>query len=251
MVGMSSSLPAQSPLAQAGPFSPGSEKYRLSDDLARLCLPQEWKDSYRTLAWVNSICFMFLVVGLIGLRAPRVIHRQLTEFTDTVPVIFTPPEEPPKTEPDVKPDEPDQPQNVSEDTPSVAPVVAVMDSPAVAFSVPVQGAVTIAQEAHLATPPPPVDNAPTKPVQFNPHAAGEGSFADPQYPSMALRNHYEGTTIIEIAVDTTGTITDAKVFKSSAYPLLDDAALDVVKKRWRFPPGQPRLYHWPCTFKLQ
>src|SRR6266446_907834 len=97
-----SSLPAQSPLAGAGQFSPGSHNYNLSDDLARLCLPQEWKDSYRTLAWVNSICFMFLIVGLIGLRAPKVIHKPLTELTETVPVIFTPPEEPPKTEPEVK-----------------------------------------------------------------------------------------------------------------------------------------------------
>jgi protein TonB len=88
-------------------------------------------------------------------------------------------------------------------------------------------------------------------VQFNPHAAGEGYFSDPQYPAMALRNHYEGTTIVEIAVDEAGNTTEAKIFKSSGFPILDDAALDVVKKRWRFPPGQPRLYHWPCTFKLQ
>jgi hypothetical protein len=26
--------------------------------------------------------------------------------------------------------------------------------------------------------------------------------------------------------------------------------MDVVKHRWRFPPGQPRLYHWPCIFKF-
>src|SRR6476659_5171951 len=123
MVRMSSSLPAQSPLAQAGPFSPGSEKYRLSDDLARLCLPQEWKDSYRTLAWVNSICFLFLLVGLVGLRPPRVIHKPLSELVEAVPVIFTPPDEPPKTEPEVKPDE-DQPKDVPTDTPQVVTVVA-------------------------------------------------------------------------------------------------------------------------------
>jgi len=246
-----SSLPAQSALPGAGPFNAGAQKYNLSDDLARLCLPQEWKDSYRTLAWVNSICFLFLLVGLIGIKAPRVIHKPVSELTESVPVIFTPPEEPPKTEPEVKPDEPDKPQDVSQDTPTVAPIVAVVDSPAVAFSVPVQGAVAVAQEARMATPPPPVDRPPARPVQFNPHAAGEGYFADPQYPSMALRNHYEGTSVIEISVDAAGNTTEAKVFKSSGFPVLDEAALDVVKKRWKFPPGQPRLYHWPCTFKLQ
>jgi protein TonB len=245
-----SSVPVQSPLTGAAPFQASPHQYSLSDDLARLCLPQEWKDSYRTLAWVNSICFLFLLVGLVGIKAPKVIHKRLSELTENVPVVFTPPEEPPKVEPEVKPDEPDQPRDVT-DAPTVAPVVAVVDSPAVAFSVPVQGAVAIAQEARLATPPPPVDRPPAKPVQFNPHAAGEGYFSDPQYPAMALRNHYEGTAIIQIAVDEAGNTTEAKIFKSSGFPILDEAALDVVKKRWRFPPGPPRLYHWPCTFKLQ
>lgn len=244
-------MPAQPSLPATPGFNAGAQQYNLSDDLARLCLPQEWSDSCRTLAWVNSICCLFLVVGLIGLKAPRVYHKPLSPVAETVPVVFTPPEEPPKTEPEAKPDEPDKPQQTAEEVPSVAPVVAVMDSPAVAFSVPVQGAVAVAQEARLATPPPPVQQPPAKPVQFNPHAAGEGSFADPQYPSIALRNHYEGTAIIEIAVDASGRITETKVFKSSGFPVLDEAALSVVKNRWRFPPGPPRLYHWPCMFKLQ
>jgi len=246
-----SSASAKSSFAERATVGAASHQYKLSDDLARLCLPQEWSDSCRTLAWVNSICFLFLVVGLVGLKAPKVIHKPLTEMTEAVPVIFTPPEEPTKTEPEVKPDEPDKPQEIAEETPTVAPIVAVMDSPAVAFSVPVQGAVAVAQEARMATPPPPVDRPPARPVQFNPHTAGEGYFADPQYPAVALRDHYEGTVIIEIAVDAAGTTTEAKVFKSSGFPVLDEAALEVVKKRWRFPPGQPRLYHWPCTFKMQ
>src|SRR5689334_304999 len=114
---MSDSL-AQSSLPGTSVFSPASHSYNLTDDLARLCLPQEWTDSCRTLAWVNSICFLFLVVGLVGLKAPKVLHKPLTEIVDTVPVIFTPPEETPKTEPEVKePDE--QPQ----DTPTEAPQV--------------------------------------------------------------------------------------------------------------------------------
>ena len=246
-----SSVPAQSSFAETKAFGAGAHPYKLSDDLARLCLPQEWSDSCRMLAWVNSICFLFLVVGLVGLKAPRVIHKPLSEMTDPVPVIFTPPEELPKTEPEVKPDEPDKPQDTAEETPTVAPIVAVMDSPAVAFSVPVQGAVAVAQEARLATPPPPVDRPPAKAVQFNPHTAGEGSFADPQYPSVALRNHYEGTAVIEIAVDSAGRITEVKIFKSSGFPVLDEAALDVVKNRWHFLPGPPRLYHWACTFRMQ
>jgi TonB family protein len=57
--------------------------------------------------------------------------------------------------------------------------------------------------------------------------------------------------MIEFAVDASGAIVEAKVLKSSGFSVLDEAALDVVKRRWRFPPGQPRLYHWPCIFKFE
>jgi hypothetical protein len=52
------------------PSAGGSHDYALSSDLARLSLPAEYVDSYRNLAWTNSICFLFLVIGLIGLKAP-------------------------------------------------------------------------------------------------------------------------------------------------------------------------------------
>ena len=244
-----SSAPAQSPLSSVSAFESKQGNYELSDELARLCLPQEWRDSYRTLAWVNSICFLFLVIGLIGLKPPQVIHKPLTEIVETVPVIFTPPEEPPKTEPEVKQEE-EQPQEAPTAAPQVAPVVAAADPSSVAFAVPVQGAVAIAPAAHLATPPPPVAQAPPRAVQFNPNAGDGGSYPPPTYPGIAQRNHYEGTVMIEIAVDPDGQVTEAKVFKSSGFPVLDESALEVVKKRWRFPPGQPRLYHWPCIFRF-
>lgn len=247
-----SSVPAQSPLAATPGFGSGAHDYRLSDDLARLCLPQEFKDSYRRLAWMNSICCLFLIVGLVGIKPPKIHVRPLSEPPDVVPVVFTPPEEPPKVEPDVKPDEPDQPRDTQEDTPQVVQVVAAADSASVVFSVPVQGAVAVASEARFATPPPPVPQAPPKPVQFNPSVADGGNYPPPEYPSMALRNRWQGTVTIEILVDGSGQITDAKVQKTSGTTMLDSAALDTVKKRWHFPAtGQARWLYWPCIFQLQ
>jgi len=239
--------------ASESPVNPGTRGYQLSDDLARLCLPQEFKDSYRTLAWVNSVCCLFLTVGFVGLKPPGVIHKPLSELVDIVPVVFTPPEEPQKPDTEVKPDEPDQPRDTPQDAPQVVSVVAVADSAAVAFSVPVPGAVAVASAAHLATPPPPPNQqeAPSKPTQFNPNVSDGGSYPPPNYPGLAQRNRYQGTVTIEIAVDPAGNITDAKVQKSSGFPLLDEAAMDVVKKRWRFPAGKARWLHWPCTFQLQ
>jgi protein TonB len=245
-----SSAPAHAPLAPGPAFATRSGDYPLSDDLARLCLPQEWKDSNRTLAWVNSICFLFLMVGLIGLKHPRVIERPLSRVEEIVPVIFTPPEEPPKAEPEVKQEE-EQPQDTPTETPQVVTVVAAADPTSVAFAVPVQGAVAIAAAAHLATPPPPANQAPPRAVQFNPNAAGGGSFPDPHYPAVALRNHYEGTVIIEFVVDQQGRLADAKIQKSSGFPVLDEEALETVKNRWRFSQGKPGYFFKPFTFKMQ
>lgn len=249
------SFPAQTPPPGAKSLGSTPHDYRLSDDLARLCLPQEYKDSYRNLAWVNSICVLFLVVGLVGLKPPRVYVRPVNEASDVVPVVFTPPEEQPKVQPEVKPEDQDQPKDTPEDTPQVAQVVAAADSSSVAFAVPVQGAVAIASEARMATPPPLSQQAPPpaapKPLQFNPNAGG-GVFPEPEYPGMAVRNKWQGTVIIEILVDPGGRITDAKVQKTSGISVLDDAALSVVKNRWRFmPTGKPQWLYWPCKFQLQ
>jgi protein TonB len=111
--------------------------------------------------------------------------------------------------------------------------------------------VAVAAAAHLATPPPPANHGPPTATKFNPSVSDGGSYPAPQYPGMALRNHYQGTVTIEIIVDATGKITVAKVQKSSGFPTLDEAALDMVKDHWRFPPGGERYYYWPCVFQIQ
>ncbi len=198
-----SAVPAGSSVMGAPGYIAGAHQYALSSDLSRLCLPSEFKEPHRRLAWMNSICFLFLVVGLVGLKAPQVVVRPLSKVEDTVPVIFTPPPEQPKAEPEVKQDEPTEPQDTTADTPQVITVLAVANSSAVAFSVPVQGAVTVA-EARYATPPPPVNYKPPQPTKFDPNAAGEGSYPAPNYPTAALRGRHQGTVTIEIVVDANG-----------------------------------------------
>ncbi len=55
----------------------------------------------------------------------------------------------------------------------------------------------------------------------------------PQYPPQARAAGIQGVVITEIVVDTTGHVTDARVVQS--IPLLDDAALEAVRK-WQFAP---------------
>src|SRR5260370_6665794 len=175
----------ESQTIETSPFAAG---YTLSSDLARLCLPAEYKDDNRKLAWINSICFLFLVVGLVGLKAPKVVQRPVTAPQEVVPVVFTPPEEAPKPQPDVKPDEP-QPDTTM-DTPQVATVFAAAEASQVAFAVPVVGAVAV-NEARVATPPPPAKPGPRT---FIPRPGEGGRFPGPHpYPRVALGQHAEGT----------------------------------------------------------
>src|SRR5438045_1479845 len=83
------------------PFDRASPDYSLSSDLARLSLPAAFRESHRKLAWIDSICFLFLIVGLVGLKAPKVVERPLTAVVEPVAVVITPPEERPKLQPEV------------------------------------------------------------------------------------------------------------------------------------------------------
>jgi len=232
----------------AAAFGAGPVNYSLTSDLARLCLPAEFKDLSRKLAWVDSICFLFLLVGLVGIKPARIIEQPLSQPQDIVPVVFTPPEEQPKVEPEVQKDEP-PPENQPMDTPVVAAVVAAVDSPAVAFAVPVEGAVAVAS-ARFATPPPPVTQAP-KFTKFDPNAYGTANYQAPDYPGFALRNHYQGMVTLEIRLTDTWQLESVNVVKTSGYPVLDEAAMKAVKM-WHFAPPLPgKLLLWECKFELK
>ena len=244
------SVSAKSSIMGAHPFEGKSGGYSLSSDLARLSLPAEYRDEYRRLAWVNSICFLFLIVGLLGLKAPRVIVKPLSKPAEVIPVEFTPPEEQVRVQPEIKQEEP-VPEDTPIETPQVATIVAAVDSPDIRFAVPVEGAVAITKEVRYAAPPPPLNQAPPAAVKFDPNAASSGSYPPPLYPGMAQRNKYQGTVTIDLSVDAQGNVTEAKVQKTSGFRILDEAALEVVKTRWKFPPGPVRRYIWPCTFELK
>lgn len=57
--------------------------------------------------------------------------------------------------------------------------------------------------------------------------------AQPKYPRMAKRKGMEGTVLVEVWLDENGNQTHLSLLKSSGFDLLDDAALNAVKK-WRF-----------------
>src|SRR5438128_1398194 len=90
---------------ETAPFAGRPGAYELSSDLSKLCLPSEFQEPQRKLAWVDSICFLFLVIGLVGIKAQKVVERPLTQVAEVRVEIYTPPEEQPKIQPEIKPDE--------------------------------------------------------------------------------------------------------------------------------------------------
>jgi TonB family protein len=235
---------------ESSPFSERPHDYALSSELAKLCLPAEYKDDNRRLAWVNSICFLFLVIGLVGLKSPKVVVRAINIPTEQVAVVFTPPEEAPKT-PDVKPDEP-QPQEAM-DTPTVTPVLAAIDSKAVAFAVPVEGAIAV-KEAKFATPPPPVGQAPPRPRTFIPGHGEGGRFPWPtalDYPRDALAQQAQGKVVLDVIIDASGAPVKVEIKDSSGHVSLDRASQLWVKNKWHWLPGEERHYYVPFVWQLQ
>jgi len=81
-------------------------------------------------------------------------------------------------------------------------------------------------------------------------AKNAAGFSAPPYPAEALRKHLEGTVTLQIVVRSNGAVEDVRVKKSSGYEALDNAALDVVKTKWRFPEGEKRYLLWDCTYRL-
>ena len=225
--------------------------YTLRSDLAKLCLPSATRDESRKLAWMNSICFLFLVIGLVGLKTRKIIPRLLEEAIEVIPVVFTPPEEEPKVDPEPKLQEPDPNQEVSVETPQLATIVAA-DPSAVSFAVPVEGPVIFAPARFAAPPPPnpPKPPAPPKPTVFN-ASASQGTFPDPPYPSLALRRHYEGKLMLYVVVDAAGSPASITVKEASGFPLLDTHSVDWVKGHWRWPPGETRYYFVPFQYQIR
>lgn len=78
----------------------------------------------------------------------------------------------------------------------------------------------------------------------------------PDYPELAKKAGIEGKAVVEAIVDVDGSVMDAKIFKSSGNPMLDESALAAARKA-KFTPAKQRdifvrvRVNIPFEFKLQ
>jgi TonB family protein len=215
--------------------------YELKDELARFCLPAANRDPNRKLAWTNSICILFLLIGLVGAkRAPGFVEPP-PRAQEIVPTIIEP-------MPASKTMENQKPETSDEDKTVAPPVVAVtLNTPAVNFSVPTIGNLVV-PNALAQAPPAAILKAAI--LRINSTGSG-GERPQPPYPKIALEEAEQGSVKLSMTVDESGVITDIQVKESSGYPILDRSAVEFVKRHWSIPPvSGTRFFETTIIYKL-
>jgi protein TonB len=89
----------------------------------------------------------------------------------------------------------------------------------------------------------------SQPLPFS--AAGGGSFPSPAYPSSARAARVQGTVVLLVTVESSGVPSTVEIRTSSGHTMLDTAARDHLRRNWRWPSGEPRLFLVPIKFVLQ
>jgi len=82
-----------------------------------------------------------------------------------------------------------------------------------------------------------------------------GTNKKPEYPLVARRRGYEGEVVFNVQVLDDGNVGDLEIVKTSGYTVLDNSALNALKK-WKFVPGKfngkfiPSWVKIPIQFRL-
>jgi protein TonB len=217
--------------------------YELKNELARLCLPSASRDKSQKLAWVNSVCILFLLIGLVGARRGVIAIKPAPPIEEIVPVILAPVTLPPQETTEQKPADEDK-----NDAPRAA--VIIPQSPDISFSVPTIGALVM--PASLATAPPlePLRTATVINTVSSTGAGGERP--QPPYPKIALQEGQQGTILLLLGGDASGNVVSVDVKEASGFQLLDRSTVEFIKSHWHLPVGSgSQLFQTRITYKIQ
>lgn len=212
--------------------------YELKNELARLCLSTARREPERKLAWVNSVCLLFLLIGILGARQGVIAIKPVPPVREEVPVVVQPAVLPPQavTPKPVQAEQNNQPRVL----------VVLPNAPNVNFGVPTVG--TLVADAALASAP---QAAPVRIGSLNNTGAG-GERPEPPYPPIAEQTGEQGTVVLVLAGDDAGNVLSVEMKTSSGFPLLDRATVDFIKRHWRLPTDTvTRLFQTSITYKLQ
>jgi TonB family protein len=215
--------------------------YELKSGLARLSLPSASRDGNLKLAWTNSVCILFLIIGLVGARRGLIAIRPAPPLRESVPVVV---------QPVILPPQQTIPKNqVAESDDNPAPVAVVIpQTPNINFSVPTVGSLVV--PANLAAAPPLEPLRSKTQVNTVSSTGVGGDRPAPPYPKMAEQAGEQGTVVLLLTGDESGNVVSVAVKQSSGFPMLDRSTQDFIKNHWRLSAGGG-LFQTSVTFELQ
>jgi protein TonB len=220
-----------------------SPAYELKDELARLCLPSAGRDANLKLAWVNSVCILFLLIGIFGARRGLIAIKPAPPLEEIVPVVVEPMTLPPQKATEKK-------ETVEDRNDTLRVVVAIPQAPNISFSVPTIGSLVV--PASLASAPPlePLRTAAALNL-LNSTGAG-GDRPQPPYPKIALEEGQQGSVLLLLNGDAAGNMISVTVMESSGFAFLDRTTLEFIKQHWHLPAGaDSQLFQTRITYKIQ
>jgi TonB family protein len=134
------------------------------------------------------------------------------------------------------------------DTPQVA--VVIPQAPNISFSVPTIGSLVV--PANLAAAPPLEPMRTAAQIGSLNNTGGGGERPIPPYPLIAKQTGEQGTVVLLLGGDAAGNVVSVDVKESSAFPILDRATVDFIKRRWHLPAGTGnQLFQTSITYQLQ
>jgi protein TonB len=224
--------------------------YSLESELARVSLHATDRDPDHKLAWVNSICILFLFIGIVGSKPVSIRIKPLPPAAVVSAAIVEPLPPPPQAA-----SEQTSPEPSNEETPDTPQVVAVTPpSPNISFAVPTIGNLVVPAVLAKAPPLAPLKRvAPlrTQPMVLN-STGGSGERPQPPYPQIALEQGQQGSVKLRMTVDDAGLIKTIEIAQSSGSAVLDHSALEFVRRHWTVGGGnRTRIYEATINYKLQ
>lgn len=222
-----------------------SSAYELKGELARLCLPTASREPERKLAWVNSVCIFFLLIGIAGAQRGMIDIKPVPPLREIVPIVVQPMPLRPQKQEVVKKIEPRQNQN----SPARV-VVALPDAPDVHFAVPTIG--TLVAPTTLASAPPLEPLRTAMRIGDVGSTGNGGERPEPPYPPIAKATGEQGTVVLRLTGDAAGNVVSVEVKKSSGFPVLDHATVEFIKRHWRLPVNAgTRTFETSITYQLE
>lgn len=209
----------------------------------------------RAAAWGAVAAVHVAVVGGLALaslkaKAPPPTPTIMVSMVSDTPAAAEPVAQPPP--PQAQPQQPTpQPKMVAAPRPTDSPMTAPPPEEPVRPAPPQPSAAppTLAAAPSAAATGPAVT-----PPNFT---AAYLNNPGPQYPYVSRRKREQGIVKLHVFVNAAGRPEKVEIQRSSGFPLLDQAALDIVKNRWRFAPakqGDKAVSAWvvvPLEFELK